>query len=87
MIIIITYYIRILDKLHALNMKCPDSFTGEIKECYNNISNSKELNFLNLLIDVNQLNFLDIQFNSLDFTLFEKILGIINSNINLSTFK
>ena len=87
LIIIITYYIRILDKLHALNMKVLDSFRGEIRECYNSISNSREINFLNLLIDVNQLNILDIQFNSLDFTLFEKILGIINSNINLSSLK
>ena len=84
LIIITTYYIRILDKLHALNMKCPDVFSSEIRECYNSINNTKEINFLNLLVDVDHLNILDIEFNSLDFINFEKILGLINANSNLS---
>ena len=87
LIIITTYYIRILDKLHALNMKCPDVFSSEIRECYNSINNTKEINFLNLLVDVNHLNILDIEFNSLDFINFEKILGLINANSNLSSLK
>ena len=87
LIIITTYYIRILDKLHALNMKCPDVFSSEIRECYNSINNTKEINFLNLLVDVDHLNILDIEFNSLDFINFEKILGLINANSNLSSLK
>ena len=87
LIIITTYFIRILDKLHALNMKCPDTFCAEFREGYKNIKNSNDINFLNLLIDVKQLNILNIEFNSLDFSNFEKILGIINSNINLSSLK
>ena len=87
LIIITTYYIRILDKLHALNMKCPDVFSSEIRECYNSINNTKEINFLNLLVDVDHLNILDIEFNSLDFITFEKILGLINANSNLSSLK
>ena len=87
LIIITTYFIRILDKLHALNMKCPDTFCAEFREGYKNIKNSNDINFLNLLIDVKQLNILSIEFNSLDFSNFEKILGIINSNINLSSLK
>jgi len=87
LIIVTTYFIRILDKLHALNMKCPDIFCGEIREAYKNIKNSNDINFLNLLIDVKQLNIINIEFNSLDFSNFEKILGIINSNINLSSLK
>ena len=84
---ITTYFIRILDKLHALNMKCPDIFCAEIRECYKSIKNSKDINFLNLLIDKKQLNILNVEFNSLDFSNFQKILGIINSNINLSILK
>jgi len=87
LIIITTYFIRILDKLHALNMKCPDIFCAEIREYYKNLKNSKDINFLNLLIDKKQLNILNVEFNSLDFTNFQKILGIINSNINLSILK
>ena len=87
LIIITTYFIRILDKLHALNIKCPDIFSSEIRETYKDIKNAKDINFLNLLIDINQLNIINIEFNSLDFTNFEKILGIINSNINLSSLK
>ena len=68
-------------------MKCPDIFCGEIREAYKNIKNSNDINFLNLLIDVKQLNIINIEFNSLDFSNFEKILGIINSNINLSSLK
>ena len=87
LIMITTYFIRILDKLHALNMKCPDIFCAEIRECYKSIKNSKDINFLNLLIDKKQLNILNVEFNSLDFSNFQKILGIINSNINLSILK
>ena len=58
-----------------------------MREVYNDIKNIKEINFLNLLIDINHLNILNIQFNSLDFSNFEKILGMINSNINLSSLK
>ena len=87
LIIITTYYIRIFDKLHALNIQCPDIFSSEMREVYNDIKNIKEINFLNLLIDINHLNILNIQFNSLDFSNFEKILGMINSNINLSSLK
>ena len=87
LIIITTYFIRILDKLHALNLKCPDTFCAEIRESYKNIKNSKDINFLNFIIDIKQLNIINIEFNSIDFTIFEKILGIINSNINLSCLK
>ena len=87
LIIVTTYYIRIMDKLHALHIQCPDVFCAEIRECYSNFQNPKDINFLNLLIDVKQLNILNIEFNCLDFTNFEKILGIINSNINLSSLK
>ena len=87
LIIITTYYIRILDKLHALNIRCPDSFSSEIRECYNNINNTKEINFLNLLVNVDHLNILEIEFNSLDFINFQKILALIKSNSNLSSLK
>ena len=87
LIIITTYYIRILDKLHALNIKCPDAFSSEIRESYNNINNTKEINFLNLLVNVDHLNILEIEFNSLDFINFQKILSLINSNSNLCSLK
>ena len=86
-IILTTYFIRILDKLHALTIRCPDIFCSEITQFYKNLKNSKEINFLDLLIDLKQLNILNIEFNSLDCSNFEKILGIINSNINLSSLK
>ena len=68
-------------------MQCPDIFCAEIRECYKSIKNAKDINFLNLLVDVKQLNILNIEFNCLDFINFEKILGIINSNLNLTTLK
>lgn len=34
MIIITASFIRIWDKLHALNIKCPDIFNSEIKESF-----------------------------------------------------
>ena len=89
MIIITASFIRIWDKLHALNIKCPDTFNSEIKESFylKNIQNYKELSFLNLLTEIKMLNILNIEFNCLDFMNFAKILGLISSNINLSTLR
>ena len=87
MIIITSSFIRIWDKLHAINIKCPDIFNSEIKESFSfkNIKNYNDLNFMNLLTEIKKLNILNVEFNSLDYMNFSKILGMISSNFNLST--
>ena len=89
MIIITASFIRIWDKLHALNIKCPDIFNSEIKESFylKNITKYNDLSFLNLLTDIKNLNIFNIEFNCLDYMNFAKILGLINSNINLSALR
>ena len=89
MIIIIASFIRIWDKLHALNIKCPDIFNSEIKESFysKNIKQYSDLNFLNMLTEIKKLNILNIEFNSLDYINFSKILGMISSNFNLSALR
>ena len=89
MIIIIASFIRIWDKLHALNIKCPDIFNSEIKESFysKNIKQYNDLNFLNMLTEIKKLNILNIEFNSLDYINFSKILGMISSNFNLSALR
>jgi hypothetical protein len=89
MIIITASFIRIWDKLHALNIKCPDIFNSEIKESFysKNIKQYNDLNFLNMLTDIKKLNILNIEFNSLDYMNFSKILGMISSNFNLSALR
>ena len=89
MIIITASFIRIWNKLHALNIKCPDIYNSEIKEsfCLKNIKMYNDLSFLNLLTEIKKLNILNIEFNCLDYINFVKILGLISSNINLSTLR
>ena len=89
MIIITASFIRIWDKLHALNIKCPDIFNSEIKESFysKNIKQYNDLNFLNMLTDIKKLNILNVEFNSLDYMNFTKILGMISSNFNLSALR
>ena len=89
MIIITASFIRIWDKLHALNIKCPDTFNSEIKESFylKNIKIYNDLSFLNLLTEIKKLNILNIEFNCLDYMNFAKILGLISSNFNLSTLR
>lgn len=89
MIIITASFIRLWDKLHALNIKCPDIFNSEIKESFNlkNIKMYNDLSFLNLLTEIKKLNILNIEFNCLDYMNFAKILGLINVNINLSVLR
>ena len=89
MIIITASFIRIWDKLHALNIKCPDIYNNEIKTSFSfkNIKIYNDLSFLNLLTEIKKLNVLNIEFNCLDYINFAKILGLINSNINLSTLR
>lgn len=89
MIIITASFIRIWDKLHALNIKCPDIFNSEIKESFysKNIKQYSDLNFLNMLTDIKKLNILNVEFNSLDYMNFSKILGMISSNFNLSALR
>ena len=89
MIIITASFIRIWDKLHALNIKCPDIYNSEIKTSFfvKNIKIYNDLSFLNLLTEIKKLNILNIEFNCLDYNNFTKILGLINSNINLSTLR
>ena len=78
MIIITASFIRIWDKLHALNIKCPDTFNSQIRDSF--------YSFLNLISEIKKLNILNVEFNSLDNINFTKILGLINSNVN-SIFK
>ena len=89
MIIITASFIRIWDKLHALNIKCPDIYNSEIRTSFyvKNIKIYNDLSFLNLLTDIKKLNILNIEFNCLDYINFTKILGLISSNINLSTLR
>ena len=89
MIIITASFIRIWEKLHALNIKCPDIFNSEIKESFSlkNIKSYNDLSFINLLSEIKTLNLLNVEFNSLDYINFTKILGLINSNINLSILR
>ena len=89
MIIITASFIRLWDKLHALNIKCPDIFNSEIKESFflKNIKIYNDLSFLNLLTEIKKLNILNIEFNCLDYMNFAKVLGLINTNINLSVLR
>ena len=89
MIVITASFIRIWDKLHALNIKCPDTFNSEIKESFylKNIKIYNDLSFLNLLTEIKKLNILNIEFNCLDYMNFAKILRLISSNFNLSTLR
>jgi hypothetical protein len=89
MIVITASFIRIWDKLHALNIKCPDTYNSEIKESFflKNIKIYNDLSFLNLLTEIKKLNILNIEFNCLDHMNFAKILGLISSNFNLSTLR
>lgn len=89
MIIITASFIRIWDKLHALNIKCPDIFNSDIKESFylKNIKIYKDLSFLNLLNEIKNLSILNIEFNCLDYMNFAKILGLISSNFYLSTLR
>jgi hypothetical protein len=89
MIVITASFIRIWDKLHALNIKCPDTYNSEIKESFflKNIKIYNDLSFLNLLTEIKKLNILNIEFNCLDYMNFAKILGLISSNFNLSTLR
>ena len=79
MIIITASFIRIWDRLHALNIKCPDTFNSEIRESF--------YSFLNLISEIKKLNILNVEFKCLDHINFAKILGLINSNVNLSTLR
>ena len=89
MIIITASFIRLWDKLYELNIKCPDSFNSEIKKSFffKNIKTDNDLNFLNLFTEIKKLNILNIEFNSLDYINFSKILGLISSNFNLSVLR
>ena len=89
MTLITASFIRLWEKLPALNIKCPDIFNNEIKGSFliKSIKIINDLSFFNLLNEVRKLNMLNIEFNCLDYINFAKILGLINANVNLCVIR
>ena len=88
MIIIISYFISQLQKLNYLSLTFQDSFSLEIETAMKKFEVSLvNFHFLNFLSIFSKLYELNIQFNSLDFKSFEKLIAIVNQNTSLDKLR
>lgn len=83
---LISHYLLCLPHLQDLTLIIPDTFKEEITDCFKRIKipiDDSLFNFLQLYLPFQYLLSLSIEFNCLELSSFEIILGIINNNINL----
>ncbi len=84
LIIIYCFFICKFKFLNNLELIVPDSFKLEIEKNLNiNEIEIYSFNFLNFFINLNNLIYLNIEFNSFENETFENILSIIQNNIYL----
>ena len=88
MIIIYSFFIVNWDNILVFNLKMNDSFSKEIlKSFYLKKLKPIEIDFLDVFSGVNKFINLNLEFNSLNYQVFSKILGIINFNYKLSILR
>lgn len=87
-IIIISYFISQIKNLKVLSLTFNDAFSIEIETAMRKYDvNIVNFHFLNFLASFDKLYELNVRFNSLDFTTFEKLMAMINQNTDIQNLR
>lgn len=88
-IIVLSHFIQNWKKTTKLTLSFSEIFEREIQKSMNKKYkiDFKKYHFVDSYLVLNQLNELNIEFNSLDFKLFEKVFNFLNTNKKLHTLR
>ena len=87
-IIIISYFLSQIKNLKVLSLTFNDAFSIEVETAMRKYEvNIVNFHFLNFLASFDKLYELNVRFNSLDFTTFEKLMAMINQNSDLQNLR
>ena len=87
--LLIIYSVKKLPYINSLKINIPDGYNIEINDYLRTkgVQNIYNIQFIDFLATINNLIELDVKFNSMEATTFEKILYMIKNNPNLKKLK
>ena len=88
-LLLIIYSVKKLPYINSLKINIPDGYNIEINDYLRTkgVQNIYNIQFIDFLATINNLIELDVKFNSMEATTFEKILYMIKNNPNLKKLK
>jgi hypothetical protein len=88
-LLLIIYSVKKLSIINRLILNIPDGYNIEINDFLRlkGVPDINNIQFVDFLATINNLRELDVKFNSMEATTFEKILYMIKNNSNLKTLK
>ena len=88
-LLLIIYSVKKLPFINRLIINIPDGYNIEINDFLRlkGVPDINNIQFVDFLATINNLRELDVKFNSMEATTFEKILYMIKNNSNLKTLK
>ena len=83
------YSVKKLPYINSLKINIPDGYNIEINDYLRTkgVQNINNIQFVDFLATINNLRELEVKFNSMEATTFEKILYMIKNNLNLKKLK
>ena len=88
-LLLLIYFVKKLSYINKLVINIPDGYNIEINDYlrFKGLPDINNIQFVDFLATINNLRELDIKFNSMEATTFEKILYMIKNNSNLKKLK
>ena len=88
-LLLVIYSVKKLPYINSLKINIPDGYNIEINDYLRTkgVQNINNIQFVDFLATINNLRELEVKFNSMEATTFEKILYMIKNNLNLKKLK